>query len=213
MNKRSGIESKKKIMQAAMDVFSRKGYAKTSIREIAKTAGISIGGVYLYFNTKEELYRNLIHDKRREMAAMIERTVSEAESASGALSKFLELYLEYALKHKEFILLHIREHGFAFGIREKRNFFRKQRELIENIIAHGIRSGEFRECNPEAMATILVGALRGVVLSLALDADVRVTPIMLNEFVLEGLLSSRKGRDVSVHSGRSAKYPQREGQG
>ena len=66
MNKRSGKESKKKIIRAAMDVFSVKGYAKASIREIAGVAGISVGGVYLYFRNKEELYRSLINEKMQE---------------------------------------------------------------------------------------------------------------------------------------------------
>ncbi len=131
MNKRSGIESRKKIINAAMDVFSGRGYAEANIREIAKKAGISIGSIYLYFKNKEELYKDIISDKRREMAAMTEMTVEQAKSATEALSGFLRLHLEYALKHKEFILLHIREHGFTFGIKEKRQFSHNQRSLIE----------------------------------------------------------------------------------
>ncbi|MBI1810378.1 MAG: helix-turn-helix transcriptional regulator, partial [Nitrospirae bacterium] len=49
MNKRSGIESKKRILDAAMRVFSEYGYAKANMRMIAKASDISIGGLYLYF--------------------------------------------------------------------------------------------------------------------------------------------------------------------
>jgi AcrR family transcriptional regulator len=189
MNKRSGIESKKKIMKAAMDVFSRKGYAKANIREIARIAGISIGGVYLYFRNKEELYKSLINEKMLDIGSKTETIAGETRSASQALSDFLRLHLDYALKHKEFILLHIREHGFTFGVQEKKNFFRKQRDLVGRLIQRGIRTGEFRKCDADDMAKVIMGSLRGILLSMALDDDVHITPQMLNEFIFNGLLS------------------------
>jgi AcrR family transcriptional regulator len=189
MNKRSGIESKQKIMKAAMDVFSRKGYAKANIREIAGTAGISVGGVYLYFRNKEELYRSLINERMLDIGSKTETIAGKTQSASEALSHFLSLHVENALKHKEFILLHIREHGFTFGAKEKKNFFRKQRELVERLIQRGIRTGEFRKCNADDMAKVIMGSLRGVILSMALDDDVHITPQMMNEFIFNGLLT------------------------
>ncbi len=198
MNKRSGIESKKKIIDAAMAVFSTKGYAKANIREIAKAAGISVGGVYLYFRNKEELYKSLINNRMRDIGSRLEITAGSAGSAAEALSNFMKLHLEHALKHKEFILLHIREHGFTFGVNEKRQFFRKQRTLIENIIQRGIQSGEFRKCNADHMAKMIMGSLRGIILSMALDDDVHITPKMLNEFIYKGLLTARKKEGLSL---------------
>lgn len=192
MNRRSGIESKKRIIDAAMGVFSRHGYAKANIREIAKTAGISVGGVYLYFKNKEELYKSLVNDRMIDFGSKIEMVAEQTKSATVVLSNFLRLYIENALKHKEFILLHIREHGFTFGMDEKRQFFRKQRRLIEKIILSGIRTGEFRRCNAKEMAKIIMGSLRGILLSMALNDDVIVTPKGLNEFVLNGLLGKDK---------------------
>jgi len=192
MNKRSGIESKKKIIKAAMDVFSVKGYAKTSIREIAGAAGISVGGVYLYFSNKEELYKSLINEKMRDIGARLRLAAGDTESPSQALSNLLKIHLEHALKHKEFILVHIREHGFAFGVQEKRKFFREQRALISRIIQRGIQSGEFRKCDPEDMATIIMGSLRGILLSIALDQDVHITPERLTEFIFKGLLKTTR---------------------
>jgi AcrR family transcriptional regulator len=192
MNKRSGIESKKRIIDAAIAVFSAKGYAKANIREIAKSAGISVGGVYLYFKNKEELYKNLVNNWMRDIGSKSETTAASAKSASEALSDFLKMHLENALKHREFILLHIREHGFAFGAREKRKFFRSQQELVAQIIQSGIASGEFRKCNPEDMAMMIMGSLRGVLLSVALDDNIHVTPEMLREFMFLGLLTVSK---------------------
>lgn len=192
MSRRSGIESRKRIINAAMGVFSRHGYAKANIRDIARTAGISIGGVYLYFKNKEELYKSLIKEGMRDFGSKIQTTTEQAESATKALSNFLKLHLENALKHKEFILLHFREHGFAFAMNEKKQFLRRQQKLIEKIILSGIRSGEFRRCNAKEMSSIIMGTLRGTILLIATDGDVIVTSRGLSEFVLKGLL--RKDR-------------------
>lgn len=192
MSRRSGIESRKRIINAAMGVFSRHGYAKANIRDIARTAGISVGGVYLYFKNKEELYKSLIKEGMRDFGGKIKTITEQAKSATEALSNLLKLHLENALKHKEFILLHIREHGFTFAVDEKKQFLRNQRKLIEKIILSGIRSGEFRRCNAEEMANIIMGTLRGAILSMAIDDDVIVTSKGLNEFVFNGLLRKDK---------------------
>jgi AcrR family transcriptional regulator len=85
MNRRSGIESKKKIMEAGMAVFSQKGYAKASIREIALSAGISIGGVYLYFRNKEELYKSLINEKMLDIGRRTGIVAGKSQPAMHAL--------------------------------------------------------------------------------------------------------------------------------
>ena len=195
MNKRSGIESKKIIMKAAMEVFSGHGYAGANIRKVAETAGVSVGSIYLYFKNKEELYRSLIVEKRREMADRTATAVENARDASQALSNFLRLYLEYAMKHSEFIVLHIRERGFTFDLKEKKQFFLSQRSLIEKIINKGVRTGEFRKCNIRETAKLVMGSLRGITLSMALDEDGFVRPEVLDEFFFQGLLSTeKKGR-------------------
>jgi AcrR family transcriptional regulator len=189
MNKRSGTESRKKIVDAARHVFSSRGYSNASIRDIASRAGISVGGVYLYFRNKEELYRNLIGDGMLDMSRKTLKAVEHARSAAQALSNFLKLYLEYGLEHKEFILLHIRERGFAFGKDEQRQIFRKeQRELIKRILVKGMKEGGFRKHDAEETAKIIQGCLRGIILSIAVDNDVIANPETLTDFVLQGLL-------------------------
>jgi len=193
MNKRSGIDTRIRIIAAAMDVFSRKGYARASIREIAKAAGISIGGIYLYFRNKEGLYLSLLKNEMQVSAAKTKEIIESTKSPAEALSKYLEMHLKYAVRHKELILLHIREHGFAFGMDIKRRFFGEQRQLIEKIIARGIRGGQFRKCDPKETAKIIMGALRGIVLSMTLD-DIAVSARTLNDFFLIGLLNEKGGK-------------------
>ena len=54
------IERKKEIIKAAMQLFSEKGYAQTSMRDIARTMGVSLGLCYRYFDSKQILFNPAI---------------------------------------------------------------------------------------------------------------------------------------------------------
>ena len=49
------------IMRAALDVFSRRGFMATRLDDVAEQAGISKGTLYLYYSSKEELFRAIVH--------------------------------------------------------------------------------------------------------------------------------------------------------
>ena len=63
-------ERRPQIIEAAIQVFLRKGYRKASMPEIARQAGLSIGGVYWYFKSKDEI-----------IAAILERIFDQDFSA------------------------------------------------------------------------------------------------------------------------------------
>jgi AcrR family transcriptional regulator len=58
--KRRKEERPAEITQAALEAFAEKGYAATRVEEVAKRAGVSKGLLYLYFKTKEELFKAVI---------------------------------------------------------------------------------------------------------------------------------------------------------
>jgi AcrR family transcriptional regulator len=53
---------RRRIQRAARSVFAEKGYAKTSIEMIAREASLSVGAIYLYFRSKEDLYVSLLEE-------------------------------------------------------------------------------------------------------------------------------------------------------
>lgn len=188
MNKRSGIESKKRIIIAALRLFSEYGYSKASMRMIANASGISIGGLYLYFKNKDELYLTLIKSRLDELADMTRQSLKNISDPADAVSKFISLHLAYAKKHRELILVQGREHGFTSGISAKRKFFKTQRGFIEGIIRKGIRSGVFKKCNVKETAKIIFCTIRGFVLSLILETDALFSPHECSKLILNGLL-------------------------
>jgi len=60
-------KNKRKIERAALQCFTRKGFHGTTVREIAKKAGVSMGKLYIYYATKEDIFIDLVQHMGRKM--------------------------------------------------------------------------------------------------------------------------------------------------
>ncbi len=63
-------KNKLKIERAALHLFTRKGFHGTTVREIAQKAGVSMGKLYIYYDTKEDIFIDLVHHLGRRMEAI-----------------------------------------------------------------------------------------------------------------------------------------------
>lgn len=76
------------ILKAAQCKFARKGFLKTSMRDIADVAGVGVGNVYNYFAGKDELFRAVVHPVTEEFNRMLER--HHGQNGDDALEMFSE---------------------------------------------------------------------------------------------------------------------------
>ncbi|UAL51593.1 TetR/AcrR family transcriptional regulator [Metabacillus dongyingensis] len=104
-------EKEKRIIEAAMSLFAKKGVTSTSIQDIANECGISKGAFYLYFKSKEALlldtfkyHFELIHSK---MEAVRQRDLEPRALLIAQLS----CQLSEINKHKDFIIMQMRENA------------------------------------------------------------------------------------------------------
>jgi len=188
VNRRSGTESKKKILGAATTVFSQHGYKGASMRTIAEAAGISIGGLYLYFKNKEDLYGTLIRNMLDDLTEETRETLRDIQDPAEAMSTFISMRVKYARKHRGMILVLGREQTFTFGIKAKKKFFKDQRMVVEEIVRKGIASGRFRSCDESEVAKIIICALRGFILSMMIEPDALFSPEECSALILKGIL-------------------------
>lgn len=63
--------TREQIVEVSKRVFLRKGYAKTSMRDIAKGTGIGVSNIYNYFKSKDELFRHIVMPLIKEMETMM----------------------------------------------------------------------------------------------------------------------------------------------
>ncbi len=186
-------------MCAARNVFSEYGYKGASMRMIAKKSGVSLGGLYLYFRNKEDLYTTLLKVRLDDLAVSTSGAVKDIRDPALALATFISMRVDYARKHRELILLQGKEHGFTFGLKAKRKFFEQQREVVREIVHRGITSGQFRKCNAEELSRVIVCALRGYILSMIVEPEALFSADECSNLILKGLLAKNTdffGRQV-----------------
>lgn len=80
-----GEQTKAEILDKARTLFSQKGYAATSMDDICNATGRSIGNVYYYFKSKEELFLYLFEQIVVEIQENLKGTLSNYESVTGKL--------------------------------------------------------------------------------------------------------------------------------
>ncbi len=188
MNKRSAEESKQKILDAAQAVFADHGYARASMRAIARVAGISVGGLYLHFRNKEDLYLNLIQSWMDGLNESTREALQRIQDPRDSLRAFITLSIDYARKHREMIILQGREVGFSFGSELKKEFFKERRRLIAGIVTRGIDCGVFRRCDADEAAKVIFSVLRGFIASMLIEDEALFSPEGCVDLVLNGLL-------------------------
>ncbi len=66
-------KNKLKIERVALQLFTRKGFHGTTVREIAKKAGVSMGKLYIYYDTKEDIFIDLVQRLGAKMEALRQR--------------------------------------------------------------------------------------------------------------------------------------------
>jgi len=192
MNKRSGPASKERILRQATKVFSEHGYEKSSMRMIANASNISIGGLYLYFKNKENLYLTLIKFMMDEYTDRLRKALLEVQAPVGQMRTYIAISLNYAKKHKELLLVKGREFGLSFGKDIKRDFFKRQKELVEEIIQRGVTSGVFSECNAKEVTKIIRSTIRGFIVSMIIEEDALFSPEECSNLILNGLMRREK---------------------
>ncbi|MFS4579984.1 TetR/AcrR family transcriptional regulator [Phaeobacter sp. C3_T13_0] len=97
---------KKKIFNAAMELFETQGYFATTVEQITVKAGVSKGLVYNYFSSKEDLLIALIEDTTEKMN-VVAATWEPQETLEASMSGFLDVYFQYLENERRFLKLQL----------------------------------------------------------------------------------------------------------
>ena len=187
MNKRSGEETRQRILAASKQVFAEHGYAGANMRLIAQAAGVSVGCVYLYFPRKDDLYLTLMESWMDELNARTVQALRDIHVPPHAMEAFIEITMDYARENREHISVQGRGPGISFGMEVRQAFFRQRRRILEDIINEGIATGHFRDCDAAEAARVIFNTLRGYVFSIVIDEEGLFAPKACTDLVLNGL--------------------------
>ena len=161
---------REEILSAGLDLFIRKGYAATKIRDIAQAVGMSVGLMFNYFDSKEKLYEELIRlglsGPQSLLAGIQGEPLVFFETAAREIFRLLETDPFIA---KMFVLMSQALHNDAAPEPVKRML--EGMDSIApsaGIISQGQQNGSIREGDPAALAVAFWGAISGIAEEIAL---------------------------------------------
>lgn len=168
-------ESERAVILAALNLFARQGYMRTTLNEIGKAAGYTGGLVSHRFGSKEGLLQAVLkHIRTRFLDDQLGSAIT-MDSAEESLRNYIEIYIsEVTVREGRVRALYVIM-GEALGaVPEIRKDIAELNEHTRNhlagIIQRGMASSEFRnDANPDTSALLLMGTLRGVVLQYLAD--------------------------------------------
>jgi AcrR family transcriptional regulator len=185
---------KKLIMEAAKKVFFDKGFQSTTMDQIAEEAELSKGALYLYFQTKEELYVSILVEgleKLRERFEMAVKGVDDWETQARNIGK--AYYAFYREDKNYFNILFFLQHG-EVSSKVSESLSQECHEMglsclsiLAGAVEKGIALGEVREQNPMELAVILWGSLNGIILLSEEEEHEKYIPSPLDQMILSSL--------------------------
>lgn len=154
------------LLDAAARTFARKGFAGSSVEEIADAAGYSIGALYSNFSNKEELFLELAAAYNADrIARAADVLAAGGDDAVGAMGQLLidtaERNGDVALLQAEFWLYAVRNPQVMDRLVAH---LRRPRAALEDLIADTLtRQAAPQEATPQAVGTIVVALFEGLV--------------------------------------------------
>ena len=152
------------IIDAALDLFVANGFIATRLDQVARKAGVSKGTVYLYFESKEALFREVV---KQIIIPEVEKAEQKAAEFSGSQSELLKILIlnwwEAVGKSRLAGIpkLMVSEASNFPELAEfyLENVVSRARNLVAGCIRKGIAECEFRECEPVATTRLLLAPL------------------------------------------------------
>lgn len=144
------------ILEVAGDVISAKGFAATSIRDIAKAADISIAALYRHIGSKDELLFRITQTRMQELFDHFEANLTSGGTAGERLAEAIAVYLSYISKNHRYINLVYRETK-ALDDQARARIYDTERQFMklwEQIISDGIAEEEFVDVDVNLAANL-----------------------------------------------------------
>lgn len=170
MSPRPNVSNERKIqiINAAEDVFTKKGFGEARMDDIAEETGLSKATLYLYFKSKDDLIIAILDRMFQREFKQLENLNQDGLSATDAIWKLTDLITKDILGMIRLIPLVYQFLALAF--RNKyvqqalKKYINRYLDLLIPIIQRGIDSGEFRQVDAREVAIACSAIIEGTLL-------------------------------------------------
>jgi AcrR family transcriptional regulator len=183
------VKNLEKIFGAVLKISNRKGFKAMSMRDLSRESGLSMGALYTYFSSKDELLEMLQNQQRAISERTLRERVADAQTVQAKLKAavFTHLYLSEAMQP-----------WYYFSFMEAKNLNKVERDkavrsdlhlesVFEGIIQHGQEEGVFRKRDSQLTASFILAMLQDWYLKRYKYAKRNISVDQYAEFTLEFL--------------------------
>ncbi len=156
------------ILEAATELFAEKGFAGVTVEEIAHRAGIAKGTVYLYYASKDEVFRAAFSRSVDELRQRTAAAMAAAPTAADKIRAFVGTKLRYLEENRAVFSMYFSEVHPVPGHsplvqREIAASARVQLQALAAELLRGMDGGELRRTDPDAAARAVFDLTASVV--------------------------------------------------
>ena len=157
-------DTRDKILRIAMRIFSKYGFQKTTMDEIAKTAHKAKGSVYYYFNSKEDLFRAVVQQEINEIKSGLTKVIIKQQDTPTMIKQYLlqrMVLMKNAVNYHETVRADFSEkYEFLEDVREE--FFRFETDLFKAILDKGVEENKLEIRDTTASANVIIIAFKAI---------------------------------------------------
>ena len=152
---RRGRETREKLLQAAEAEFGERGFAEASIASITQRAGVALGTFYVYFESKEEIFRALVSYMGELTRHWIAERIAESPDRLTAERRGVEAFIEFVRKHRNLY----RVVSMAQFVAEDafRDYYSVFADAYRENLLRAAKDGDIREGDCEIWSWALIG--------------------------------------------------------
>jgi len=157
--------AKERILEAALEVFSHKGFHPATMDEIAEKAGVGKGTLYRYFETKEKLFAELVRLRLEELGRKAASSIDGHDDVLTMISRYIRIYFEFFDQNQRLYRLIIQEQ-LDLGEQSPNEYFRKVMRAIPNLkrkVYEGTQQGILKDVDFQTVFYGTMGFAHGVI--------------------------------------------------
>jgi len=166
------IDRRERIVDAALEIFSRNGYKDTTIREIAKKAGVGLGTTFYYFKDKDDLFYSVIfrevEKEREKVLAKLDEIAKKEKNPYKLLKKRLFNSIETLEQNELLKKIFLKDPSLVIPfIHDKFHLQYLNRILsgLEILINDGIKQGYLKKVDTKMAAFSIISVLNSFLFS------------------------------------------------
>jgi len=150
-------DTKQRILDVALRLFTKRGYFNTSVHDIQHEAQVSIGSIYHHFGNKEAIAKALFDSIEEKMYTAVISIMAEYNSSENRCKAIIIYLFDVTESHPEFMDYMLYAKHREFLLLEKPVCSSRPFSLMKEIVASGIATGEIRKIDVNVAATSVFG--------------------------------------------------------